>query len=83
MKREKTMEQSIDKIESVLLKKYPDLVFTHEIQSPREATIYFNADETEDWFAIIERAGGTAVDILVDYGYWIHLRPRFVEAAKP
>jgi hypothetical protein len=79
----RTLEQSIQKLQARLARRFPGLEFEVEVASPKEATIYFFERESEDWYDVIEAAGGPAVDILVDYGHWIHVQPRFKEPVAP
>ena len=78
----RTLEESIQKLQRHLARKFPGLEFDVEIASAKEGTIYFGERESEDWYDVIEAAGGLAVDILVDYGHWIHVQPKFSHAVS-
>jgi hypothetical protein len=82
MKKSLTLDNAIGKLQKHLRKRFPDLQLEIVQDSERTATIWFQAQEDEDWFAVIEHAGPVATDILVDYGYWIHVQPRVKEPAQ-
>ena len=81
--RTRPLEKSVERIRAKLAKNYPGLQFDVEVASPKEATIYFQERDSEDWYDVIHSISGLAVDILVDYGHWIHVQPRFKEPATP
>ena len=82
MKKDMTLEDAVLRIQKHILRKYPDLKFDDVTKdSDRSATIWFEAAEDDDWFAVIERASGLATDILVDTNYWIHVQPRVKQRA--
>jgi hypothetical protein len=54
-----------------------------EFASPKEATIYYYTDESEDSGDVVHSISGLAVDTLVDYGHWIHVQPKFRQPATP
>lgn len=78
----RTLEQSIQKLQARLARKFPSLAMEVEIASPKEAIIYFDPRGFEDWGDVIEAISGYAVDTLVDYGHWIHVRPRLEQWAE-
>jgi hypothetical protein len=82
MKRTISLDAAILRIEKHLLKKYPHLRFDVTKRSGREATIWFETTDDDDWGLVIERASGLATDILVDYDYWIHIQPRIVQGTS-
>ena len=79
MKKPRTLQESIDRIQARLVRKYPGLEFEVERLSPKEAIIYFHERDSEDWFDVIHSISGLAVDTLVDHGHWIHVRPLFTQ----
>ena len=79
--KKRTLDQSVQKLQARLARKFPGLEMGVEVESPKEATIYFDPQGIEDWGDVISSISGLAVDILVDYGHWIHVQPRFKETA--
>ena len=73
--KEKSLDYYIEKMQSHLLKKYPDLHFEVSRRSDHEATIYYSPYKEEDDYPIIKRIGNIATDALVDGGYKIHITP--------
>jgi hypothetical protein len=83
VKKNLTLDEAIVRLQKHILKKYPNLKFLDVVKdSERSATIWFEADEDDDWFAVIERAGPLATDILVDTNHWIHVLPRIRQPAS-
>ena len=72
--KQKDLDYYIDRVESHLKKRYPDLQFEVVKFSNREATIYYKPHIEEEDFPIIHRAGGILTDALVesDIRIWIH-----------
>ncbi len=70
------IEHYVEKIRRHLLRRYPDLVLNIVPISETEVFMYFRVDDPEEnWFPIIHRASGIAVDALVDAGYRINVQP--------
>jgi len=73
--KEKTIDDYIGRLQSHLLKKYPNLTFDVTKWSEREATVYYRPYSDETDFPIIHRASSVTTDALVDAGFHIHVTP--------
>ncbi len=71
----KSIDNYVARIQAHILKRYPSLQMEVVRRSDTEAVIYFSADNEEQEYPIIKRAGNLATDALVEMGFRIHVLP--------